>query len=469
METEPLVRAFQYVRISQDWEKRRLGVDRQKLETAELAERKGWTITGVYEDNNVSASRYSKKLRLDYQRLLIDIAAGQYEAGVFWDQDRLVRKPMELEEFVLICEKGGVRLLASIGDSIDLSTGDGLLILRIKGAVAAEESRKISSRARSKRRELIEAGKQIGGPRTFGYRYENRQLVIDPEEAKRLRSGIQRALAGESLRSICVSWNELGVLTSQGKNLWTGSTLQRLLISPRIAGYNKAGVKGEWEPIIDRETHERLLRILDDPARKRRAPIRKYLLTGLVYCQTCKARMVSQQRSTDKAPTYLCSRELGRNGCGKRRILALPLEDLVSRAVTLTLDSPELAAARNGRPVTDQTLGSLEAALQADRTSLEEASDDYYVKRVIDRESFFKTRSVLEGRIKAGEKQLVSLQPTNIQWDSKGAQLWDEWGSLSLGTRRAIIETIVGRIWIGTARRGVNKFDPNRVFIDWLF
>ena len=50
-----VVRAAVYVRISSDPEGQRAGVERQRAECEALAERHGWEIVAVYEDNDVSA------------------------------------------------------------------------------------------------------------------------------------------------------------------------------------------------------------------------------------------------------------------------------------------------------------------------------------------------------------------------------------------------------------------------------
>lgn len=465
--TNPLVRTAQYLRISEDQAGLALGVARQAKETAELCERKGWAITGTYTDNNISASRYSRKQRPAYQQLLLDIEARKFDAVVFWDQDRLVRQPKELEEFISICERADLKLLASIGDSINVDTGEGLLVLRIKGAVAAEESRKTSARIKSKQRQLMEKGQLTGGNRTFGYSYSNNTLTIILDEAAHLREGAQRVLAGESIRSLAQSWNDHGVKTARG-NTWAPTALARLLTSPLLIGTNKMGIKGDWEPILDQETHEALRALLADPKRRTNTIIRRYLLTGLVFCSSCRTKMVARP-TVAKVRSYQCIRSPGSLSCGKRRVLAEPLEELISQAVTITLDSPELEKARLGKSAENRNLEVLRVKLKADRTSLEELSDDYYVQRIIDREGFFKARSALEGRIKSAEKQIAELQPANSQWDHKGSQLWEEWDSFSLGTKRAIIETIVERIWIHPARRGYNKFDRDRIFIDWSY
>ena len=54
---------------------------------------------------------------------------------VVWELDRLYRRPMELEYFVDLADDKHVAL-ASIGGDADLSTDNGRLFARIKGAVA---------------------------------------------------------------------------------------------------------------------------------------------------------------------------------------------------------------------------------------------------------------------------------------------------------------------------------------------
>jgi site-specific DNA recombinase len=97
------MRAGVYARISDD---RRggagLGVQRQVEDCQALAERLGWPVAGVYVDNDVSA--YSGKPRKDYQRLLADIRAGHITSVLAWHTDRLHRSPVELEEYMSVCE-----------------------------------------------------------------------------------------------------------------------------------------------------------------------------------------------------------------------------------------------------------------------------------------------------------------------------------------------------------------------------
>ncbi len=54
--------------------------------------------------------------------------------------DRLHRRPVELERFVEVCTRAGVRDVVTMSGDVDLVNGDGLLVARLLAAVAANES-----------------------------------------------------------------------------------------------------------------------------------------------------------------------------------------------------------------------------------------------------------------------------------------------------------------------------------------
>src|SRR5205807_241281 len=95
---------------------------------------------------------------------------GAVDAVAVYDLDRLVRRPQELEHFFAVADGAGMSKLATIGDNVDPVTGDGLMVARIKGAVAAEEVRKMAQRLRRKHEELATMGRPSGGgSRAFGF------------------------------------------------------------------------------------------------------------------------------------------------------------------------------------------------------------------------------------------------------------------------------------------------------------
>ena len=138
--TRENVQAAVYCRISSDRDDTKLGVERQERDCRKLCADRGWTVAGVYCDNHISAADPKKK-RPEYERLLKDIASGQIGAVVVWSEDRLHRRPSELESFVTACETADMAQLASVGGDVNLNDPGALMVLRIKGNVAAYEVR----------------------------------------------------------------------------------------------------------------------------------------------------------------------------------------------------------------------------------------------------------------------------------------------------------------------------------------
>ena len=150
----------------------------------------------TFVDNDVSATD-RRHNRPEYERLVASIKNGDVDAVVVWDLDRLHRQPAELEEFVAICEGAGVTQLASVGGQVDVATGDGMLVARIKGAVAAEEVRKMKHRMTRKKLDLAEKGlPNGGGRRAFGW--ERDGCTVRKVEAKLIQQAAGRVLQGQS-------------------------------------------------------------------------------------------------------------------------------------------------------------------------------------------------------------------------------------------------------------------------------
>lgn len=94
-------------------------------------------------------SAYKVKMRPEYERILRDLEHGARYAVIVYNLDRLTRRPMQLEEFTALCERAGVRQVATVTADIDLGNDDGLFMARIFAAFAAKESGRKSARLKS--------------------------------------------------------------------------------------------------------------------------------------------------------------------------------------------------------------------------------------------------------------------------------------------------------------------------------
>src|SRR5919202_2162546 len=119
--------------------------------------------------------------------------SGAIGAIVTWHNDRLHRSPRELEAFIDLVERSGVRVAVVSGGDYDLTTPEGRFTARIVGAVARKESEDRSRRVRRKHLELAEQGRPAG-QLGWGVRNEHERTLV--------RKAAERVLAAHGLMTI---------------------------------------------------------------------------------------------------------------------------------------------------------------------------------------------------------------------------------------------------------------------------
>ena len=246
----PAPNAAIYTRISQDATGQKAGVTRQLKDSRALAKRLKWKVVDTYDDNDTSA--YDGSVRKGFERLLADINSGRIDAIVCWHPDRLYRRIKDLQRLVDLADRG-VTIASVNGGELDLSNATGKMLARILGSVAEQESEHKGERRVAANKDRATNGAwRADGPRVFGYTQGgNGERVVPLEpEATAVRQAATDVLAGRSLRSICMEWNERGLLTPKartgtrkGGSTWTNLQLRRLLDAAGLRRY--ADVPGQ--------------------------------------------------------------------------------------------------------------------------------------------------------------------------------------------------------------------------------
>lgn len=483
-----------YVRISRDAEDTGLGVERQRQDCQRLADVNGWDVVQVYKDNDTSAT--NGKARPAYQRMVREIEAGRIKGILVWDVDRLTRTPRELEDVIDWADKHGLHL-ASVGGEIDLSTPQGRMTARIKGTVARHETDQLSRRSKRKQRELAEAGVHIG-PRPFGWDFTGgRRLAINPAEAAIVREGIRRVLAGEALWSIVNDLTARSVTTTRG-NQWQTQTFRTMLLRWRNCGIRSHKGKplgpGAWDPIIDRETHDRVTAYLTNPARRtnNRGTAPKYLLTSIAECGECGSYVVGVKehvydvkitpRSGHREP-YIKTRVYPANykcpvaGCMKVSRRMDTMDAHVTETVLRYLERNGVEAL-GGDPAAEESarerVGALEAklALAADQWAADQITGDQ-LQRITGR-----LRPELEAEQARHRRALPADDSLAAFTGATARQAWDQ-ATLEqrkhvlrilrddTGMRIRVVQMGPNKAHIGVDADGVPMLNPDGVPITW--
>lgn len=366
-----MTRAAVYVRISKDAEGRALGVERQEKDARALAERRGWEVLDVYQDNDITAS--GKKKRPAWERLLQDLESGIVEAVVAYSSSRMYRRPADLQRLIKLTKERGVEIDTVTSGRIDLSTVQGRMLAGILAEVDQAELDTLIERTRRKMAELSAEGKRWGGKRPFGY---TREMNVDPWEMNAIRQGVRMVLSGAPVGRVVARWNDDGIPTSTG-NRWASWRVRQVLSSALIAGlreHHSDGklvgiVPGTWQAIITKEEHQALRALLARKGHKGPSA-RKHPLTGILRCGECGS--VLQGRTSAGRRSYGCSQSQGGRGCVA--ISANAAEDYVLDAVQAA--DPLYLKKRQARPPRTVDVDALVALGDAERRRvvLEQAS-----------------------------------------------------------------------------------------------
>lgn len=282
---------------------------------------------------------------------------------------------------------------------------------------------------------------------------------------------MRRALAGDSLRSICVDLNGDGVRTVTGKQ-WSPQTLRRMLLSARISGQREHKgeivAKAEWEPIITPAETQRLRAKLGDPDRRTNRSARRYLLARLLRCGHCGARLYSRPRD-DGSRRYVCASGPGFGGCGKLTIVAVPLEQFIVEAVLHRLDSPALPNALNGAAA-DPEGSEWQAEIERTQAKLDELAA-LWAEGEITRSEWLSARGPIEKRLDAAKKRLAALNRTTALTPhlGNGAELRSRWEGMTLTRQQQIVAALLEHVVVGPGRRGLNRFDESRLQPVWHY
>lgn len=471
------LRAAIYVRISQDRDGTRRGVERQEQDCRKLAKQLGWDVRNVYVDNDISA--YSGKRRPQYEALLADIEAGALDGVIAWHPDRLHRSPLELEHYIDLSDKFGIQTNTVQAGIWDLSTPSGRLVARQLGSVARYESEHKGERIRRARQQQAKAGGWHGGIRPYGF--EKDGVTIRPAEAAEIAKATEAIVSGVSLRSLVRDLNERGIPTATGRGPWTSVALKDTIMRPRTAGWSS--YRGEivgpavWAPIVPEDTWRAACAILSDPARCTnggRGGTIRWLGSGLYVCGVCgEAKLRVGTGGSVKRHTYRCGNRNIRDGGGHVTREASTLDAYVEELIVGRLSEPDvlerLIAADADHDTTAQRV-----ELVAVRERQDELARQFAAGRITGRQLAIATED-LTAKEETLVKALASAGRRNPMQMLAGAKdlrsLWfgtreDRSDGLTLGQRRAILDVLM-TVTVAPAPRNRGGFDPDYVRIDW--
>ena len=353
---EPMGITALYCRLSRDdgAEGESNSIANQKKLLAKYAKEHGFTNTKFYVDDGYTGTNFN---RPGFQQMLEDMEMGYISTIIVKDSSRFGRNYLEVGQYTdYYFPEHNIRFIA-INDCIDSDNGedDFSAFRNVMNEMYAKD---ISRKVRSSHRLRGNAGEPLAPP-PYGYVKDpenKKKWIIDPDAAEVVQRIFRLCIEGNGNETIARILQDDKVLVPQaywqskgmsrgGKKTqpnpykWCKTTIAKMLEQQEYCGdiinfksYSKSfrnktrveNPKENWaifkdvhEPIIDRETWERVQELTKNS--KRRKPknenVKKSIFTNLLYCGDCGHKLwFNINKQNPSIRFYSCSNYKGLRG-----------------------------------------------------------------------------------------------------------------------------------------------------------
>ena len=457
-----------WIRVSTEDQVRGESPEHHEKRARAYAEAKGWYVAEVYRLEAVSGK--AVMAHPEAQRMLADIHSGAITGLVFSKLARLARNTRELLEFAETFRGCGADLV-SLQEAIDTSSPAGRLFFTMIAAMAQWEREEIAERVQASVPIRAKLGKPIGGAAPFGYRWRDKKLEPDPEEAPVRALLYELFVEHRRKKTVARILNDRGYRTRNGSP-FSDTTIARLLRDQTAKGVRRSNYtrtddrtkswsykpESEWvltpvEAIVSEDLWDRCNAILDRNAASKTPAARRpvYLFAGFAYCH-CDAKMYVPSNS----PKYVCHQ------CRNK----IPINDLEAvyrdQLQHFLLSPTELDAHRKQANDEMAECERLIAATQAELRKLESEDERLYQLYLADslsKEDFGRRHRPLSERRSQLEDELPRLQArldvlriataSQAEAVEEARDLSSRWDDLPHEDKRQIVEAITDRIVVG--------------------
>ncbi|WP_374433349.1 recombinase family protein [Tabrizicola sp.] len=356
-QSKPLVRKLRcavYTRKSSeeglDQEFNSLHAQREACEAYIASQRsEGWVLVrDQYDDGGVSGGTLE---RPGLKRLIAEIEDGLVDVVVVYKIDRLSRSLADFAKLVEVFDRNGVTFV-SVTQSFNTTTSMGRLTLNILLSFAQFEREVTAERIRDKVAASRRKGMWMGGVPPYGYRVENRKLVVDEGAAEHVRWIFTRFIEIGSCTVLAREVGQRGIRTSRGNRI-DKKYLYRMLSNRAYIGeavHKGECYPGEHDAIIDRALWDKVHLILKESPRARGTRTRAQtpaLLKGLVFGPDGAAFSPTHTRKGGRLYRYYVSQSVLKHGAGAcpvGRVPAGEIEAAVIDQLRAVFRQPEIIA-----------------------------------------------------------------------------------------------------------------------------
>lgn len=302
-----------------------------------------------------------------FQKLLADVRAGLISTILVYDRSRFSRNAADYMSIKDELVRLGVQLVSVTEPDVEGSTG--WLSENLTAVINEHFVRQLREKSMSGSAVKARQGQFLGGKPPLGYRVEDGQYVIEPQEAETVRTIFGMYADYKTYQQIADYLNAKGVKTRFGRK-WTTNSFTAILHNERYIGTytwmsrrikymrkwagggrnpNEVRIENAIPQIIDLSVWDAVQRRNRDNKGNARSKAcrREYPLSGVIECGLCGALMHGHTTGNQKTPyvyAYYECRNHNHHECDNKPIKADEVEAMVKNALLRTVLTPTMQA-----------------------------------------------------------------------------------------------------------------------------
>ena len=267
------------------------------------AEKLGYKDYIIYKDVQ---SGYSSN-REEYLKMLEDIKAGKIKVLILYESSRLTRDELEHQLVYRLFKEKGIKIYTVAHGWVDLSNEDDIFLSSLLNLLDAREGRKTAKRVKDRMKEIAENGYWTGGPAPMGYKLIDKKLVIDEEQAIKVKEIFNLYLEGNRREYIARLYGleRKKVIRILKNPIYIGKLKYHSAAKvngKQVETENYTILDGKHEPIISNDVFELVQRKIKNT--KREFSNETYIFQDLLYCPCGNKLYYRKFGATYKEKTY---------------------------------------------------------------------------------------------------------------------------------------------------------------------